>query len=45
MAYPGRFSSPAEVAGGGSVTLGVCPERTDRARKLLKLVVTRRRQR
>ena len=40
--YPG---SPAEVAGGGGVAPGVCPERTDRAKKSLKIAVPRHRQR
>jgi len=36
---------PAEVAGGGGVMPGVCPERTDGAKKSLKLAWFRRRQR
>jgi len=37
--------SPAEVAGGGSVTPGVCPERACRAKKSLKLAKFRRKKR
>ena len=37
--------APAEVAGGGGVMPGVCPERADRAKKSLKMLAPRRRQR
>jgi len=39
--HPGNGSvqpgAPAKVAGGGGITPGVCPERTDRAKKITEL--------
>ena len=40
-----QSGAPAEVAGGGGVMPGLCPERADRAKKPLKIAVPRRRQR